>query len=108
MRIWHYRKYFISLQRELLNAEIMEQKFDNELMTTVGYFCPCMEDEEMDSEVVTINEGFQPKCVIDPVLMPIPKEGTVGYVKFENPNDYVGETEPRWFDVDEYEFEAIS
>jgi hypothetical protein len=40
--------------------------------------------------------------------MPIPKDGTVGYVKFENPNDYVGETEPRWIDVDEYEYEAIS
>ena len=81
----------------------MEQEFDNELMTTVGYLSPCMEDEEKDSEV----ETFRPKCVITPDDYPLPKEGHIGYVKFENPNDYVGETEPRWFDVDEYEFEAI-
>lgn len=44
---------------------------------------------------------------INPETMPIPKEGHIGYVKFENPNDYVRESEPRWIDVDEYEFEAI-
>ncbi len=53
-------------------------------------------------------ETFEPSQIITPDDYPLPKEGTVGYVKFENPNDYVGETEPRWFDVDEYEFEAIS
>ena len=80
----------------------MEQKFNDELMTTVGYFSPCMEDEEMDSEVVTVNEAFRPKCVIEPVLMPIPKEGHIGYVKFENPQEYAELCEPQWGDVDDF------
>ena len=43
-------------------------------------------------------ETFEPSQIITPDDYPLPKEGHIGYVKFENPNDYVGETEPRWFD----------
>lgn len=39
--------------------------------------------------------------------MPIPKEGHIGYVKFENPYEYVGQTKPECIDVDSYEVELV-
>lgn len=50
---------------------------------------------------------FKPTRVITPDAMPIPKEGTVGYVHIENV-DYEGpEIEPKFFDVDSYEVEIV-
>ena len=37
--------------------------------------------------------------IIDNENLTIPKTGRIGYVKFENPYEYIGLCEPRFFDV---------
>lgn len=54
-----------------------------------------------------MEQTFEPTKLIIPDAMPIPKVGNIGYVKFENPYEYIGETNPQWIDVDEHEFETI-
>lgn len=45
-------------------------------------------------------ETFEPTTIISPGDYPIPKEGRIGYVKFENPYEYIGLCTPQWGDVD--------
>lgn len=88
----------------------MEQKFDENPHPCVGVIYPTVLDELDpldDGEVVTVNEAFRPKCVIPPRTMPIPKEGTVGYVKVEKRNYEGPELKPRLFKVDDYRFETV-
>lgn len=97
----------------------MEQKFNENPHPCVGVMYPAflndvepatgrdlpldgMTLEEIESMVV-----LRTKCVITPDDYPLPKEGTVGYVKVESKRYEGPELKPRWFDVDEYEFEAI-
>lgn len=53
-----------------------------------------------------MEQVFEPSRVISPDAMPIPKEGHIGYVKFENPYDYAT-LNPRFFEVDSYEVETV-
>lgn len=43
---------------------------------------------------------FEPTRVITPDAMPIPTEGHIGFVKFENPYDHAT-LNPTWTDVDD-------
>lgn len=54
-----------------------------------------------------MEQNFEPTTIISPGNYPTPKEGHIGYVKFENPYEYIGETKPRFFDVDEHGFEVV-
>ena len=80
----------------------MEQ--NDELMPTVGVYCTMACADYQPPRLLSASESEE----IEPVIMPIPKEGTVGYVKVESKHYEGPELKPRWFDVDEYEFEAIS
>ena len=53
-------------------------------------------------------ETFEPSQIITPDDYPLPKEGHIGYVKFENPYEYIGLCEPQWGDVDLRTGEVIS
>lgn len=52
-------------------------------------------------------ETFETSQIITPDDYPLPKEGHIGYVKFENPQEYAELCEPRFFDVDEHRFEVV-
>ena len=54
-----------------------------------------------------MTETFEPTTIISPGDYPMPKEGHIGYVKFENPYEYIGLCKPRFFDVDEHAFETV-
>lgn len=54
-----------------------------------------------------MEQNFEPTTIISPGNYTTPKEGHIGYVKFENPYEYIGETKPRFFDVDEHGFEVV-
>jgi len=46
-------------------------------------------------------ETFEPSQIITPDDYPLPKEGHIGYVKFENPQEYAELCERQWGDVDD-------
>ena len=52
-------------------------------------------------------ETFEPSQIITPDDYPLPKEGTVGYVKVEKRNYERPELKPRLFKVDDYRFETV-
>ena len=54
-----------------------------------------------------MEQVFEPTRVITPAAMPIPTEGHIGYVKFENPYEYIGLCNPRFFEVDDNAFETV-
>lgn len=54
-----------------------------------------------------MEQNFKPTTIINPGNYPIPKEGTVGYVKVENKHYEGTELKPRWFEVDSYSFESV-
>lgn len=87
----------------------MEQIREQDLMPSIGYFCPVELDERDDEEirVVTVNEPFDMSKVINPDDYPLPKEGTVGYVKVEREHYEGSELKPRLFKVDDYRFETV-
>lgn len=85
-------------------------KNNDELMPTVGVYCTMACHDYEPPRLLSASESeavLRTKCVIPPGTMPIPKEGTVGYVKVESKNYEGPELKPRWIDVDEYEFETI-
>ena len=45
-------------------------------------------------------ETFEPTKIIKPDLGSVPETGNIGYVKFENPHEYVGLCKPQWGEVD--------
>lgn len=54
-----------------------------------------------------MTETFEPTTIINPGNYPIPKEGYIGYVKFENPYEYIGLCNPKWGDVDLREVKIV-
>ena len=76
----------------------MEQKFNDELMPTVGVYCTMACDDYQPPRLLSASESE----AINPGTMPIPKEGTVGYVKVESKHYEGPELKPRWFDVDDF------
>ena len=96
----------------------MEQNFNENPHPCVGVMYPAflndtpaewrdlppdgLTTEETESMVV-----LRTKRVITPDDYPLPKEGHIGYVKVESKHYEGPELKPRWFDVDEYKYEAI-
>jgi len=80
---------------------VMYPAFLNDVEPATGRDLPPdgMTLEEIENMVVTVNEPFDMSKVINPDDYPLPKEGTVGYVKIESVN-YEGERpEPRIFEM---------
>jgi len=88
---------------------VMYPAFLNDVDPATGRDLPPdgMTLEEIESMVVTVNEPFDMSKVINPDDYPLPKEGTVGYVKVEREHYEGPELKPRLFKVDDYRFETV-